>query len=259
MRRAARRVSWLLVVALGALPGLARPADLPDLIVQRIEFVDCAPRVGVTLYNQGPVSAQGAFDVRLSALAPGQPTSEAVQVLGGLGAFSTARLLFELAPMESFAVQVDANHAIRESHEGNNRIESTVRQLVRCPSVSIASASAVEGQPVRFPVRISHVFNQPVRITFVAEDGEAEGVSFGLMNSAGDATCGADFIRSLNEIEFPAGTTQLEQFVSVPTCRDGVAEGMETFELRISEVLNAMADTNHASGTGTIRDQSPVR
>lgn len=229
-----------------------------DLVVQRIEFMDCVPRVGVAIYNQGPASVASAFDVRLTTLAAGStPVRETSQTIGGLGGFSTARLIFDLPPRDAYVAFVDAKGAVKEANESNNELRVPVRSLGRCPSVSVGNGSAAEGEPLRFPVRISHAFSQPVRVSFTTEEGTALSAQFGLAAGVGPTACAADFIRATGTLEFPAGTAQLTQVVSVSSCVDNVAEDAETFALRITAVVNGTAAVDASVGVGTIEDAAP--
>jgi hypothetical protein len=247
------------VGASGQTPSVAPPSRLPDLVVQRIEFMDCVPRLGVTLYNQGGTAISTAFDVRLVSVAARSGDSrEAKQRIGGLGAFSAARLIFDLPVAESFVATADAGDVVREANEANNALQVSARSMVRCPTVGISGASAPRGAALRFPVRLSHAFSQPVTVRVRTEDGSATGADFGLIaGSTGPTHCGADFIRGNASLEFPAGTSELTQFFSVTTCADPSSGGDETFVIRVTEVVNGTVRADGATAVGTILSSSP--
>lgn len=227
------------------------PADLaPDLVAQRIEFMDCKPRIGVTVYNQTGVPVASPFDVRLTVLdaRTSARVAQTESTLGGLGAFSSARVVFDAPAAGVLTAEVDPTRVIRETNEDNNTSKVDAESLVKCPTVSVSGGSATEGAPVRFTIRLDHGFNQPVKVGYLTEDRNARGTEFGLVAS-GTTACNADYIRARGVVEFPAGTTELVRTVSIATCIDSTAEGVETFALRLDNLVNTyVSNTNPGSG-----------
>lgn len=236
-------------------PDATSAIAVPDLVVQRIEYMDCAPRVGVTVYNQGSVPARSPFDVRLASIdSATNQMLNAVQSVGGLGAFSSTRLVFDLPSRDVYWASADPFGVIKESNARNNELRVPSRSILTCPTISVSGGTAVEGSAVRFQLRISHAFTQPVRVSYVTEDRSARGTDFGLVGN-GTTACSADFVHGRGTVEFPAGTAELVQFVDVATCIDGAAEAAELFALRLTEVINGrLAAANSGLAEGRIED-----
>ncbi len=239
----ARHVACALLAILATHPVAVRAASTseavvaPDLVVQRVEYMDCVPRVGVTVYNQGDAPVVTPFDVRLTSLSPAYgPTGNAVQSVGGLGAFSGTRVVFSLPSYDTGSAAADPSGVVTEANDRNNELKVAAHTIVPCPTISMSGAAA-EGSSVRIGVRISHAFTQPVRASYVTEDRSAVGADFGVV-ARGTTTCGGDFIRGRGTVEFPTGTSELVQFIDVPTCIDGTKETLEQFSIRLTEIVN---------------------
>ncbi len=108
------------------------------------------------------------------------------------------------------------------------------------PTVSVTEASAMEGEPLRFEVKLSHPYSESVGVVYITVGGSA----------AGGATSGSDFEMSNDWIDFlPLETSKI---VEVPTLEDDLEEGEEVFVLELPYLENAAND--RASAIGTITD-----
>ena len=107
------------------------------------------------------------------------------------------------------------------------------------PTVSIAAASAAEGNPVRLPVTLSAPSGREVTVRLTTADGTAV--------APGDYTA-----QSLALVTIPAGQTSVDALV--PTATDTLIEAAETFTATLSQPANATVGA--ASATGTITEAS---
>ena len=108
------------------------------------------------------------------------------------------------------------------------------------PTVSVTEASAMEGEPLRFEVKLSHPYSESVGVVYITVGGSA----------AGGATSGSDFEMSNDRIDFLPMETQ--KIVEVPTIEDDLQEGEEVFLFDLPYLENAAND--RASTIGTITD-----
>lgn len=104
------------------------------------------------------------------------------------------------------------------------------------PALSIADATAVEGERVRFAVTLSAASDRAVTVSY--------------RTAGGTASSGVDFDAVSGTLTFGPRTTQ--QIVAVQTREDDLDEPDEAFTVTVSDPSGAtLAD---ASGTGTITD-----
>ncbi len=118
------------------------------------------------------------------------------------------------------------------------------------PSVSIQNASINEVDAgatanLQFTVRLSAESGQLVRAVLATQDGSAR---------AGACGANGDYQALNMSLDFSPGVTQ--QSVNVTVCGDGVREGNEAFQLRMTSSQNASNQTTGA--TGTITDNEPL-
>jgi hypothetical protein len=105
-------------------------------------------------------------------------------------------------------------------------------------TVSVADASAAEGDPLEFAVRLDKPSLQPVTLPYSTVDGTA--------------TAGEDYTAAASR-RLTVAARSLSATISVPTARDADAEeGDETMRLSFGTATNATAPTS--APTGTIRD-----
>ena len=104
------------------------------------------------------------------------------------------------------------------------------------PAVSVADASAAEGDSVAFTVSLSAASDEQVTVDYAT--------------SGGTATSGTDFTAASGTLAFDAGETS--KTVSVATTEDSDDEEDETFTLTLSSPANATL--GDAAATGTIED-----
>ena len=104
-------------------------------------------------------------------------------------------------------------------------------------SLSVADASAAEGEPLEFAVTLDNLSLQPVTLPYRTVDGTA--------------SAGADYTATSRSLVIDPRSRSAT--ISVPTARDADAgEGDETMSLSFGTAVNATAPTR--APTGTIRD-----
>ena len=108
------------------------------------------------------------------------------------------------------------------------------------PTLSVADASADEGDAVEFTVSLSAASDEQVTVEYET--------------TGGTATSGTDFTDTSGTVEFAAGDTS--KTVSVPTTEDRADEEDETFTLTLSSPANATL--GNATATGMIEDDDPA-
>ena len=121
--------------------------------------------------------------------------------------------------------------------EGDERFEVRLLSAVGAPlgdvigigtivdddtTVSVQGASAAEGAPVRFVVRLSNPLSRGFSVAYATEDLPAPGA----------ATAGDDYEATIGWASFFAGATEVE--VAVPTFSDDEDEAEERFGLRLT-------------------------
>jgi hypothetical protein len=107
------------------------------------------------------------------------------------------------------------------------------------PSVRVHPVSAVEGTPLRFPVRLSEPRPSEVTVNLTTQDGSAQ--------APGDYSPASETVR------IPAGQT--EAVFTVPTTGDGFDEPDETVTVRVLGSTNAFPELLSATGTITDDDE----
>lgn len=108
------------------------------------------------------------------------------------------------------------------------------------PTISIGDVTVTEGQAATFPVRMSKAWNKAVRVSY-----STAGVT---------ATSGSDFYAASGYLTLQPGVTNAT--VTVFTIDDGTSENSETFDVNLSDAVNAtIVDP---SGRGTILDSDGV-
>jgi len=113
------------------------------------------------------------------------------------------------------------------------------------PVVSVADASATEGDKVTFTVRLSSASNQAVTVKWVTASDSSQG--------ANPATAGDDYtaVTTAQTLTIPAGVTTAT--IEVQTLQDMAVESDETFLVILSAPSNASLAADPAA-TGTITD-----
>ena len=101
------------------------------------------------------------------------------------------------------------------------------------PSVSVRGGSAPEGGAVQFVVSLSTESGRPVGVNYASVDGTA--------------VSGTDYEPVSARLQFEPG--DLSKTVSVAVLADDVDNSPETFELQLSDAVNASIGTGSAAGT----------
>ena len=107
------------------------------------------------------------------------------------------------------------------------------------PSVRVLPASAVEGTPLKFPVRLSEPRPSEVTVNLTTQDGSAQAPG--------------DYSSKSGTVRIPAGQT--EAVFTVPTTGDGWDEPDETVTVRVLGSTNAFPALLSATGTITDDDE----
>ena len=244
---------------------LSLPLDLtPGVMEAEVTVVDDDVSVGV-----GDASAlEGEslrFDVELSAPSREDVTvSWQVQVMSVADAASDADFDADasgtvtiLAGDESASFTVDS--LSDEVVEGDERFQVRLSNAAGAPlgdaidigtivdddtTVSVEAASASEGAPVGFVVRLSEPLTRPVTVGYATED----------LSVADAATAGDDYVAvDAGEVTVPAGLT--EATVWVQTLSDDQDEPDERFGLRLSST--SLGDlVENPTAVGTIVDEA---
>ena len=118
----------------------------------------------------------------------------------------------------------------------SHSLSATVEGEARVPELSVADASATEGDTVTFTVSLSEPSGQQVTVDYATSDGTA--------------ASGTDFTAASGTLTFAAGDSS--KAVSVATADDTVDEENETFTLTLSNASGA--SLGDATATGTIAD-----
>ena len=108
------------------------------------------------------------------------------------------------------------------------------------PTLSIADATAVEGETARFAVRLSRASEQTVTVSY--------------RTAGGTAAAGRDFDATSGTLTFGPRTTQ--QVIAVPTREDKLDEPNETFLVTLSNPIGATLEDGSATGTIIEYDES---
>ena len=162
---------------------------------------------------------------------------------GPQGVAGTSTAIPNLTAGESYQVQVRASNDEGDgawSASGSGATQTTI------PSVTIADASATEGQAVRFTVTLSSTTSADVTVDWSAAVGAGDTAT--LVSSAPG---GADFTASSGTLTIKAN--QSTATIDVPTTADNVDEPDETFTVTLTNPGNATLGTA-SSATGTITD-----
>ena len=253
-------------------------AQVTVTIAENDEVITILPAV-VTLAVAPASVAEGAGSVTVTVSADlvGEPRTAATEVTVAVGGGSaTEGADYEAVP--EFTVTIGAGAASGDGtftltpvddgeHEGDETVTVAGAIGVRTvsaativiedddaappppppppspPQVSIADASAREDAgSMAFAVRLDAAPQQAVRVTWATADGTA--------------TAGADYTRAGGELTFAAGQT--ERTIRVAVLDDVVDEADETFQVRLSDAVNATLGDAEATGTIVDDDAAPT-
>ena len=156
----------------------------------------------------------------------------------------TSATIPSLESGESYQVRVRAVNAEGDGAWSTPGSGSTQGAI---PTASIAAASAVEGQAVRFTVTLSSGTSASVSVAWTASVGSGDTATL-----SASAPGGADFTTTSGTVSFTANQTT--KTFDVPTTNDTVDEPNETFTVTLSSPSNATLSTTAATAAGTITD-----
>ncbi|HAB17350.1 MAG TPA: Calx-beta domain-containing protein [Verrucomicrobiota bacterium] len=167
--------------------------------------------------------------------------------LGTIPAGSNAVIQLVLRPLVegSYPLSAGASRAEAELTLFNNRAEIPLNVMTL--TVGIAGDVTVSergGKPASAEFEV--VLNAP----------SLKPVQVGYETVEGTATAGVDFEARSGLLEFPPGTVL--QRVSVPVFGDGIYELDETFQLALTNVVNAMLGASNAKGNIVSTDPIPI-
>ncbi len=150
-----------------------------------------------------------------------------------------------IPPSHIHAGLIGYSYAVWPKDINVSRAGVTILPATAMPSVSVGDASVQEGdeglQQVSFPITLSHAVNHPVHVSVSSADGTA-------------TAAGGDYVPLLNHtLTFHPGEP-LTQFVTVAVRGDVTVEPDETFELHLSDPIDATINDGIAIGTITNED-----
>lgn len=118
------------------------------------------------------------------------------------------------------------------------------------PSLRINDATVTEGNSgtanAVFTVTASRSTDNPINVSYATANRTATAGSCG--------TAGADYATTSGALTFAANQTS--QTLTIPVCGDGVREGNQQFDVRLSGATNATIQDG--TGVGTITDDEPL-
>ena len=143
---------------------------------------------------------------------------------------------------ETFTLEI---HAFQNATAGaKTEATVTIEDDDEPPVVSVAAASADEGDPVEFHVELSAMSGKTVTVRAATSVG------------SGDTAAASDFTAVSETVTFIPGS-ELE-VVSVATDGDTLDEPNETFTVTLSGPTNATLSTTDTTAKGTIVDDDPA-
>ena len=116
------------------------------------------------------------------------------------------------------------------------------------------SPSATEGQPLRFPVKLSHPAAQDVTVGYSTQSNPACHTLWNPYRYLNGAKAGHDYTPVVNEpVTIKAGQTQAA--IEVPTLQDNLDENDEPLSLSLS-LISGSAQLGQAKASGIIQDDN---
>ena len=112
------------------------------------------------------------------------------------------------------------------------------------PTVTVADATATEGDAVEFVVTLSAVSGRDVMVDYATSETDPQ-----------SAVSGTDFTSTSGTLTIAAADNTATGTIEVPTTEDDASESAETFTLTLSNPTNATLGTPSAA-TGTINDDA---
>ncbi len=132
------------------------------------------------------------------------------------------------------------------SHSGDGQASAEVTGTPGLPTLTIADASATEGNAVEFTVTLSPAADAVVSVLYATSDGTA--------TADGAHEDGADYTAPASDAALTITAGQTSGTISIATGNDTADEDDETFTVTLSDPSpNAVLGTDHAA-TGTIVD-----
>ena len=261
-----------------SLDGTSGTLDVTDASITLTDD-DAAP-TGVTLSVQPNTVGEGdatATTVTVTATVNGATRytdAKTVTVSVGAGA-STATSATDYAAVANFDITIAAGAASATGtfdltptqdtlHEGTETIDVTgasgtldVTKAVisltdddTAPSFAVADASAAEGDAITFTVTRSGATGAAATVKWATADDSTE--------DAKQATAGDDYtaVTTARTLSFAVGDSA--KTFTVATAEDTLAEGDETFLVKLSDATGATIATDEATGTITDDDTAPT-
>ena len=115
------------------------------------------------------------------------------------------------------------------------------------PTVTVADATATEGDAVEFVVTLSAVSGRDVMVAYATSETDPQ-----------SAVSGTDFTSTSGTLTIAAADNTATGTIQVPTTEDDASESAETFTLTLSNPTNATLGTPSAA-TGTIENDDVSR
>ena len=144
---------------------------------------------------------------------------------------------------EHFTVTLSSPEgATLDDSSGQGTITDNNGEGPALPQLSIADASAAEGDTVQFTVTLTGTSNQTVTVDFQTGDGTAK--------------AGSDYTAASGTVTFTAGETT--RSISVATLEDTIREEDETFSVTLTNPEGATLADDTATGTITDDDDTAL-
>lgn len=189
-----------------------------------------ATRLPVILFvSQHEEPYGSSFNVGQIAFYPGGPTSQTIRIQ-----YEANRI-----PQENRVIGLSASNPKNGSNDNvQGRITIVDDDFAE---LDVVDATLVEGKTGQVTVSISEGSWKPVTVTYTLVSGSA--------------TAGSDFTAATGTLQFDR--TFSRRTINVPVSADGVAEGVETFTVVLSDPVNARI--RRGTATVTIADtETPV-
>jgi len=151
-------------------------------------------------------------------------------------------------PDETFFINLfgASGAAIQDAQGQATLIDDDPRPSLRVNDVTVTEGAAGTVANAVFTVTVTGSSQNTITVSYATANRTATGGSCG--------TAGADYATTSGALSFAAN--QPTQTLTIPVCGDGVREGNEQFEVRLSGESNASVQDR--TGVGTITDDEPL-
>jgi hypothetical protein len=238
-----------------ALHAASASANLPDLVVQKVEYLGGAKHgncntARITLFNQSmtPVTA-GIPVLHTVNLGEGEIATSGTMA-GGIGGNMAKTMQLSTVFLATYGATmtqavVDRANTITESNETNNSLMTAPQISGHCAKLSVADVSAKKGLPLRFVVSMAPTTDLTVNAEYAVSSSVAQGGT--------SCSRGVDYIATSGRLQF--AKNESSKTVEVQTCSQA-ASGTKSAPRSVTFTLVRMnnAEPGKATASGTITD-----